>query len=116
MTAYRRFAKVYPCLIGGSRHRPRLLRVNENGTEIVQIGVSRPRLKQVTEAFEKSRGIVFGKKRGGIEAEFLSTSKRGVINESAGRIVRTSGAAISAVSVTGNCRNPGRPLERLRER
>src|SRR5262252_664862 len=114
--AQSRFPKVSPYLIGSSRHRPGLPPVNEYGAEIVDIGIGWSRLKQIAQAFEESGGVVFGKKRGGIEAKFLGAGERRVVNESAGWIVWIAGAAIGTVGVAGDCRNPGGAMELLGER
>src|SRR5579884_2321334 len=65
-----------------------LKRVNEYRAEIVDVGISRPGLQQVAQAFEKPGGIILGKKRGRVEAELARPRQRGVVDESAGRIVR----------------------------
>src|SRR5258708_33961661 len=90
--------------------------VNEYSAEIVDIGVSRSRSKQVAQAFEESRGIVFGKKRRGIESEVPRPRQRGVINKSAGRIIGAAAAAVGAVGIAGNCRDSSRGPKRLGER
>src|SRR5215470_18879011 len=90
--------------------------VNEYSAEIVDIGVSRSRSKQVAQAFEERGGVVFGKKRGGIEAEAPRPRQRGVVNKGAGRIIGAAAASVGAVGITGNSRNPRRGPERLGER
>src|SRR5215470_12306974 len=90
--------------------------VNEYSAEIVDIGVSRSRSKQVAQAFEERGGVVFGKKRGGIESELPRPRQRGVVNKGAGRIIGAAAASVGAVGITGNSRNPGRGAERLGER
>src|SRR5215468_7128911 len=90
--------------------------VNDYSAEVVDIGVSRSRSKQVAQAFEESSGIVFGKKRGRIESEVPRPRQRGVVNKSAGRIIGAAAAAVGAVGIAGNRRNPRRSPERLSER
>src|SRR5712692_3614245 len=93
-----------------------LIPVNEYSAEIVDIGVGRARLQQIAQAFEEPRRIVFGKKRGGIEAEIPRSRQRGVVNESASRIIRAAATAVGAVGIAGNSRDSGRGPERLGER
>src|SRR6266849_212171 len=93
-----------------------LMPVNEYSAEIVDIGVSRSRLKQITQAFEEPGGIVFGKKRGGIEAEIPRPRERGVVNKGASRIIRAAATAVGAVGIAGNCCDSRRGPERLGER
>ena len=90
--------------------------INEYSAEIVDIGVCRSRSKQITEAFEEPGGIVFGKKRGRIEAEAPGPRQRGIINKSASRIIRAAATAVGAVSIARNCGNSRRRVERLSER
>src|SRR5262245_25970922 len=90
--------------------------VNEYSAEIVDIGVSRSWSKQVAQAFEESSGIVFGEKRGGIESEVPRPRQRGVVNKGAGRIIGAAAAAVGAVGIAGNSRDPWRGPERLGER
>src|SRR5262249_36119100 len=89
---------------------------NEYSAEIVDIGISRSRLKQVTQAFEERGGIVLGKKRGRIEAELPRACERGVIDKGASWIIRSAATAVGAIGIAGDGRDPGRGPEPLGER
>src|SRR5262249_8440996 len=99
-----------------SNRNPPSMSVNEDRAEIVDIGVSRSGLKQVAQAFEKTGRIVFGKKRGRIQAKIKRPGQRGVVDKSTGRIIRATAAPVSAVGVARDGSDAGCRPQRLGER
>jgi len=59
---------IVPSLISGSDSGQILSPVNDDGAEVGDVGERRTRPVQIADGVEKPRGIVVGKKGGGIEA------------------------------------------------
>src|SRR6202521_5559048 len=112
--------------LSGTRRRPgaeelvflsaRWSGVNEHHTQVVNVGAGRPRGQEIANAFEESGRIVVGEKTGGIETNGGGAGKRCFVDESAGGIGRPPAAAVGAVSIGGERRDPGRAAERQRQR
>src|SRR5690348_1157441 len=81
--------------------------VNEDGAEVVHVGVGRPGLKEVAEPHEKAGGIVVGEEGGRIETERFRPCDGGAVDIGAGGIGGAAGAAVGAVGVAGNGGNAG---------
>src|ERR1051325_562961 len=85
--------------------------VNEDGAEVIDVRESGTRTQQVAQAIEEPRGVVVGKKRGRIEAEFPCPRGCFSVNGGAGRVLCRPLAAISAVGVAGERRDRARAIE-----
>src|SRR6185503_6150161 len=97
---------------GGSRC------VNDDGAEVVHVGVGRAGLEQVAQPREKARGIVVGEEGGRIETERSRPGDSGAVDVGAGGVGGVAAAAVGAVGVAGNggnARHAGK-LARQRQR
>src|SRR5271155_4438720 len=93
-------------------NKSRRWHVNEYGTEIIDIGESRTGVQEAAQPLEEPRGIVVGKKGGGIEADLAGARQGGLVDEGPCRVVGAAGAAIGAVGVPGDRSNAGSAAER----
>src|SRR5580700_4200304 len=91
----------------GLRSRP----VNDDGTEVGDVGECRARDEKVADAVEKPRGIVVGEKRGGIEAGGPGATKRRRVDEGPGRVVGAAATAVGSVGIRGQRRYAGGAVE-----
>ena len=82
-----------------SQGKSRSWHVDDYGTEIIDIGECRSGGQEVAQPLEEPRGVVFGKKGGGIEAELCGAGQGGRVDEGPCRVVGAAGAAIGAVGV-----------------
>ena len=73
--------------------------VNDDGAEVVHVGVGRAGKQQIPQGFEETGGIVVGKKGGGIEAERLGPRHRIAVDQGAGRVGCRAGAVIDGETV-----------------
>src|SRR4029077_16626410 len=62
-------------------------RVNEDGTEVGDVGERRAGREQVADAVEKPRGIVVGEKGGGNEAKRLGPRQRRIVDKGTGGVI-----------------------------
>ncbi len=79
--------------------------VNEDGPEVVDVGVGRPRRQQIAKFLKEFRRIVVGKKGGRIEAEPAGPGERGLVDEGPGRV-------LGAPARRRRCRRCRRPAPR----
>src|SRR3954454_3942566 len=73
--------------------------VNEDGPEVIDVREGGARTQEIAQALEKSCGVVVGKKRGRIEAEFLRPRGGFAVHIRSGGILRRAFAAVGAVGV-----------------
>ena len=88
-------------------------RMARKSLTLVKVGPGR---EQVAQALEKACGIVVGKKRGRIEAEFPRPRGGVAVHEGARRVLGRARAAVGAVGVGGERRDAVRPGQCDRER
>src|SRR6476469_5850171 len=81
--------------------------VNEDGTEVIDVGEGGARAEKIVQAREKPGGVVVGKKRGRIEAEFARPRDRDAVHVGAGWVLGRAGAAVGAVGIAGKRRDAG---------
>src|SRR5262245_61591183 len=86
--------------------------VDEDGSEIVDIGARRAGDDQIAQSFEKAIGVVVRKKGRCIEAPILGARDRVGRNQRAGIVLRS----VYAVGVAGDGRDVRSPIERDGER
>src|ERR1043165_9094223 len=75
------------------------LAVNEDGTEVIDVGEGWARAQEIAQALEEARGVVVGKKHGRIEAEASRTCGGLAVQGGARGIVRRPFAAVRSVRV-----------------
>src|SRR5689334_16189323 len=106
------------CLIAPARIiRSRISRrfhlaVNEDGTEVIDVGEGWTGAEKIAQALEEAGGVVVGKKHGRIEAELLCPRGGVSIHICTGGIVSRAPAAVRPIGVASERRDPARACER----
>src|ERR1043166_3607801 len=99
-------ARRWTCLGAGIGEALRA--VNDNGAKIVDVGARGARLNEIADPGEKFGGGVVRKQRGGTEAARRGWSQGGFVDSGAGGVGRRAAAAVGAVGVAGERRDPRR--------
>src|SRR6188508_886264 len=81
------------------------LTVNEDGAEVIDVREGRAWGQEIAQALEEARGVVVGKKRGRIEAEFPCPWCGLAVHNGAGRIRCRAFAAVGAIGIGGERRD-----------
>ena len=85
--------------------------VNEDGTEIIDVGIGRTWPEQVAQPGEKAGRIVVRKKEGGIEAERAGAGRALAVDNGPCGVIRPAGPAVGSVGVARNGRKATNSVE-----
>src|SRR3954471_9884845 len=90
-------SRIIPLAISRRLH----LAVNEDGAEVIDVRESGTWTQEIAQTFEKTRGVVVGKKRGRIEAKFLRSCGGLAVHVCPGGILRRTFATIGTIGIRG---------------
>src|SRR5437588_2717708 len=80
--------------------------VNEDGTQVIDVGEGGTWAEKIAQRFEKSGGVVVGKKRGRIEAKIARPRGGRTVDVGTRRVLCRPGAAVGAIGVARQRRDP----------
>ena len=90
--------------------------VNDDGTEVIDVGKRGSRGHQIAQAGEEPGGVVVGEKRGSIEAKLAAAGAGRPVNISTRRVLGPPNPAVRAVRVTRKRGNPAGAIRTWKQR